>query len=88
MDNGLSITSTSQDLEFRDRVTIRMNYVPEEFQTTTKLNEENLTIYKLESVGTLQEGQVSIGECCVDCSGMTVQGCLYECGLYVVGELY
>ena len=87
MDRGISITNTSQDLEFRDRVTIRMNYVPEAFQTTEKLQAENLTIYKLEAMGTLQERQVSIGECCVDCSGMTVEGCIYECGLYFVGEL-
>lgn len=88
MDQGISITSTSKDLKFSDRVTIRMNYFPEEFQSSTELNPENLTIYQLQAVGTLQEGQVSIGECCVDCSGMTVEGCICECGVFVVGELY
>jgi hypothetical protein len=88
MDQGISITSTSQDLDFRDLVTIRMNYVPEEFQKTTELNEKNLTIYELNDVGTLKEGQVSIGECCVDYSCMTVEGCICECGIYVIGELY
>ena len=88
MNKGISITTTSQELEFGEGLTIRMNYVPEAFQTTTLLNAENLTIYMLESVGTLQEGQVSIGERCVDCSGMTVEGCIEAYGLYVVGELY
>ena len=60
MDQGISIKSASQDIDFRDGVTIRMNYVPEEFQATTPLNEENLTIYKLEAIGTLLEGQVCI----------------------------
>ena len=88
MDQGISITSTSQDLDFNDLVTIRMNYIPEEFQSTPELNVENLTIYKLDYVSTLNEGQESIGECCVDCTSMTVQGCIYGCGIYVVGELY
>jgi len=88
MGQGISITSISQDLEFRDRVTIRMNYVPEEFQATTEVNAKNLTIYKLDDVGTLKEGQVSIGECCVDRSCLTVEGCICECGTYVIGELY
>lgn len=88
MNQGISIKSASQDIDFRNGVTIRMNYIEDEFQSSTPLNEKNLTIYKLEAVGTLLEGQVCIGQCCVDCSGKTVEGCIFESGVFVVGELY
>ena len=88
LDYGISITSTSQDLVFGEFVIIRLNYALEAFQRTSQVNEKNLTIYKMETIGTLCEREVSIGQCRVDCSGRTVQGCISEGGLYVVGELY
>jgi len=88
MDHGISITNSARDLGFGESVIIRMNYDLAAFQRSTEVNEDYLTIYKVESVGNLSERQVSIGECCVDCSCKTVMGCIGECGLYVVGELY
>lgn len=88
MAQGISIKSASQDIDFSNGVTIRMNYIDNEFQSSTPLNEKNLTIYKLEAIGTSQEGQVCIGQCCVDCSSKSVEGCIFECGVFVVGELY
>jgi len=88
MNWGISITNNAQDPVFGEPVTIRLNYTLEAFQKTSQVNEKHLTIYKVETIGTLSEREVSIGECCVDCSCNTVQGCISEGGLYVVGELY
>lgn len=88
MDHGISITNASQDLVFGESVNIRMNYALEAFQRSAQVDEKKLTIYKMESTGSLSERQVSIGPCCVDCSCKTVEGCISESGLYVVGELY
>jgi hypothetical protein len=88
MDQGLLITSSSKDLVFESPVNIRMNYALESFQGSARIDEKQLTIYKVESLGSLSERMVSIGQCCVDCSCKTVAGCINECGLYIVGELY
>ena len=88
MNIGISITNSIEDLVFGDFVNIRMNYATEAFQRSAEVNEDYLTIYKKETIGTLSERLESIGQCCVDCSCKTVSGCLSECGLYVVGELY
>lgn len=88
MAHGISITNSVQDLAFGDFVDIRMNYDMESFQGSPDVSEDKLTIFKKETIGSLSESQVSIGECCVDCSCKTVSGCISECGLYVVGELY
>lgn len=88
MDQGILLKSSSQDLVFENSVNVRMNYALESFQGSARIDEEQLTIYKVESVGSLLENMVSIGQCCVDCSCKTVSGCISECGLYVVGERY
>lgn len=88
MDQGILLTSSSQDLEFGNPVNVRMNYDLESFQGSVRIDEDQLTIYKVESVGSLSENLVSIGQCCVDCSCKTVSGCISECGLYMVGERY
>lgn len=88
MNMGISITNSIEDLVFGDFVNIRMNYAKDEFQRSPEVNEDYLTIYKMETIGTLSERLESIGQCCVDCSCKTISGCISECGLYVVGELY
>lgn len=88
MNMGISITNSIEDLVFGDFVNIRMNYAMDAFQRSPEVNEDYLTIYKMETMGTLSERLESIGECCVDCSCKTISGCISECGLYVVGELY
>ena len=88
MKMGISIKNSVEDLVFGDFVNVRMNYAMDEFQRSAEVNEEYLTIYKMETIGTLSERLESLGQCCVDCSCKTVSGCISECGLYVVGELY
>lgn len=88
MNQGISIINSIEDLVFGDFVNIRLNYAMESFQGSPDVNEDYLTIFKKETIGSLSETQVSIGECCVDCSRKTVSGCISECGLYMVGELY
>lgn len=88
MDRGILITNSIEDLEFGSPVNVRMNYALESFQGSDRIDEEQLTIFKVESVGSLSEKMVSIGQCCVDYSCKTVNGCISECGLYVVGEIY
>lgn len=77
-----------QDLEFENFVNIMMNFAMDAFHRSADVDEGYLTIYKIESVGSLSERLVSIGECCVDCSCKTVQGCIIQCGLYVIAEKY
>ena len=64
---------------FGNSVHIMMNYSMDAFQRSAEVNEEDLTIYMIESVGSLTERLVAIGQC-VDCLCKTVEGCISECG--------
>lgn len=72
----------SKSGEFEVPVKIKMNYDESGFIRTLKSPEDNLTIYNLNDI----YYAYSIGECCVDCECKTVDGCITQCGIFVVGE--
>jgi hypothetical protein len=72
----------SKSGEFEVPVKIKMNYDESRFIRTLKSPEDNLTIYNLNDI----YYAYSIGDCCVDCECKTVDGCINQCGIFVVGE--
>ena len=72
----------SKSREFEIPVKITMNYDESRFMRSLKSPEDNLTIYNLNDI----YYAYSIGDCCVDCDCKTVDGCIDQCGIFVVGE--
>ena len=71
-------------------VMIRLNYdlAPENWKKNTPAPdaEKNLTIYHVSPTIYAYQRINSIGDCCVDCSGKMIKGCISSCGFYVLGE--
>lgn len=82
----LSLESGTADHEFNKNVQISLKYNMDEFINGVPLNERNLTIYTLSQDNTTCSVVASIGNCNVDCSSQTVNGCICGCGDFVIGE--
>lgn len=79
---SLKTELASKSKEFEIPVKIVMNYDESSFMRPFKSPEDNLTIYNLNDL----YYAYSIGDCCVDCESKNVEGCIDQCGIFVVGE--
>ncbi|MCK5693486.1 MAG: hypothetical protein KAI08_11565 [Bacteroidales bacterium] len=82
MNCGISLKSADRWLRFGKSVQLKLRYCTSDFKTSTKVNEENITIYKIIP----NVYAYSIGECTVDITWKMINVCINECGFYVVGE--
>lgn len=82
MNCGISLESASRKHKFEKSVLIKLNYCITDFKAGNPVDEENITIYSIIP----NVSAHSIGECSVDETWDVINGCITECGFYVVGE--
>ena len=87
MMRAISLTNVTNKNTFASPVKVMMRYDLCKFNMCQPGEESQIAIYKLRGNMYAFHKIEPIGECCLDCSCKTVNGCIDECGSFVLVEI-